>query len=252
MRLLFLGSCPKVPAGGGDINEDRWAFSEQNGTLALCDGASESFDSSVWAQILADKYVLDPAVTPAWLSDALAEYVARHDFAAMSWSRQASYERGSFSTLLGAQHIPGNRTVEILAVGDSLAVLADGNRFVSSWPYSVPESFKDRPTLFATLSEHNTFVSDADFWTMRGTHFDLGALESPRLVCVTDALGEWLLRQTQSGGDGLVRLLALATEEELVNLVVEERATGRMRVDDSTLMVTAFDKGGEPNGVSVL
>lgn len=241
MRLLFLGSCPKDP-GGSDINEDRCAFSEQNGTLALCDGASESFDSSVWAQILADKFALDPAVTPEWLSDALTEYVSRHDFNAMSWSQQASYERGSFSTLLGAQHIQENRTVEILAAGDSLAILADGNRFVSSWPYSDPESFKERPTLFATLSEHNTFVSDADFWTTRGTHFYLSALESPLLVCVTDALGEWLLRQTQSGGDGLARLLALATGDELVDLVVEERAAGRMRVDDSTLMVAAFDE----------
>lgn len=242
MRLLFQGTCPKDPFGS-DINEDRSAFDEARGALALCDGASESFDSSVWGQILADKFVLDPAVTPEWLADALADYVSRHDFHAMSWSRQASYERGSFSTLLGVQHIPGNRTVEVLAVGDSLAVLADGDKLVSSWPYSDPEYFKKRPTLCATLPEHNVFVSAADFWTTRGTHFKLGALESPRLVCVTDALGEWLLRQSQSGGDGLARLLALTTEEEFVRLVVEERFAGRMRVDDSTLMVAAFDKG---------
>ncbi|WP_153117679.1 hypothetical protein [Rhodocyclus tenuis] len=240
MRLLFSGSCPKDPLGD-DINEDKLAFSGSRGTLALCDGASESFDSSVWAQILADKFVLDPAVTPGWLSDAIAEYVARHDFAAMSWSRQASYERGSFSTLLGAQHIPGNKTVEVLAVGDSLAVLVDGSRFVSGWPYADPERFKDRPTLFATLPEHNDFVSTPGFWTERGTHFDLGTLESPRLVCVTDALGEWLLRQVLSGEDGLARLLALADENDLIELVVRERHAGRMRVDDSTLIVAAFD-----------
>ena len=91
------------------------------GTLALCDGASESFDSSVWAQILADKFARDPAVTPEWLGDAIAEYVSRHDFDTMSWSQQASYERGSFSTLLGAQYDPEHRAVEILSVGDSLA-----------------------------------------------------------------------------------------------------------------------------------
>jgi hypothetical protein len=242
MRLLFFASCPKDP-NSSDINEDRWAVSEEMGTLALCDGASESFDSSVWAQTLADKFVLDPAVTSQWLADALADYVSHHDFAAMSWSRQASYERGSFSTLLGAQHIIENATVKILAVGDSLAVLTDGIRFVSSWPYSDPESFKNRPTLFATLSEHNIFVSNSDFWTMHGTHFNLGDCELPRLVSVTDALGEWLLRQNQSGGDGLEKLLAIASEEEFINLIVEERSSGRMRVDDSTLMVMAFDKG---------
>lgn len=251
MRLLFSGSCPKDPLGS-DINEDRWAFSRSLGALALCDGASESFDSSVWAQILADKFVLDPAVTPAWLSGAINEYVARHDFAAMSWSRQASYGRGTFSTLLGAQHIPKNGTVEILAAGDSLAVLVDGGSFLASWPYADPEHFKDRPTLFATLPEHNAFVSASDFWTTHGTHFDVGALVSPRLVCVTDALGEWLLRQIQSGGDGLVQLLAIESEEELIGLVVGERHAGRMRVDDSTLIVLAFDKGEEPDGLPLL
>lgn len=251
MRILFLGSCPK-DQNSCDVNEDRWAFSEQMGTIALCDGASESFDSSVWAQILADKFVTDPAVTPEWVAAALAEYVSLHDFAAMSWSRQASYDRGSFSTLLGVQHILENGTVEILAAGDSLAVLTDGERFVTSWPYSDPASFRSRPTLFATLSEHNTFVSAGHFWTTHGIHFDLSALESPRLLCVTDALGEWLLRQTISGGDGLARLLALTTEKQLVQLVIEERASGRMRIDDSTLIVAAFDKGEESDGLPLV
>jgi len=251
MRLLFEGSCPKDPLGS-DINEDRRAFNPARGTLALCDGASESFNSSVWAQILADKFVADPAVTPDWLAGAVADYVSRHDFESMSWSRQASYERGSFSTLLGVQHIPGNQTIEVLAVGDSLAVLTDGDKLVTSWPFSDPERFKERPTLFATLPEHNGFVSDADFWTMRGRHFELGILTNPYLVCVTDALGEWLLRQTQSGGDGLAKLIALATEEDLIALVVEERAAGRMRVDDSTLLIVAFDQGGEPDGLPLV
>ncbi|PWF54857.1 hypothetical protein [Massilia glaciei] len=240
MKLLFRGTCPKDPLGS-DINEDRWAFDEDRGTLALCDGASESFNSSVLAQILGDKFVLDPAVTLGWVDNALTDYASQHDFAGMSWSRQASYERGSFSTLLGVQHIPGNKTVEVLAVGDSLAVLADSGRLVSSWPYSDPERFKDHPTLLATLPEHNAFISSSGFWTTHGKYFELGELESPRLICVTDALGEWMLRQTQSNYDAVGRLLALTTEEELVALVVEERRAGRMRIDDSTLLIAAFD-----------
>lgn len=251
MRLLFQGTCPKDPLVS-DINEDRWAFDVTRRSLALCDGASESFDSSVWAQILADKFVLDPAVTSDWVACALAEYVSRHNFVNMSWSRQASYERGSFSTLLGVQYISSNKTIEILAVGDSLAVLADGSEMVSSWPYSDPERFKERPTLFATLREHNVFVSEAAFWTTHGRFFELGNLKSPRLICVTDALGEWILRHTQSDGDAVARLLALKTEEELVALVVEERLAGRMRIDDSTLIVAAFDLEEEPNGLPLL
>jgi hypothetical protein len=251
MRLLFRGSCPKDPLAS-DINEDRWAFDEGQARLALCDGASESYNSSVWAQILADKFVLDPAITSKWVVDALADYVARHDIATMSWSRRASYERGSFATLLGVQHIPGNKTVEVLAVGDTLAVLANGGKLVSTWPYCEPERFKDRPTLFSTLTEHNAFVSETAFWTTHLRHFELDEMESPRLMCVTDALGEWILRQAQTDGGALARLLALTTEEELVALVVEERQAGRMRIDDSTLLVVAFEPREDPNGLPLL
>ena len=229
MRLLFQGSCRKDPFAQ-DVNEDRWQFSESRGTLALCDGASELFDSSVWAQILADKYARDPAVTSEWLTDAIAEYVSRHDFEAMSWSQLASYERGTFSTLLGAQYDRERRAADILAVGDSLAVLADGPAIVSCWPFSEPEKFRERPTLFSTLSEHNVFISDGCHLAKRVARFDLTTLETPLLVFVTDALGEWLLRQAQQRGDGLARLLAISSEEKLEDLVVRERQANRMRI----------------------
>lgn len=251
MRLIFQGSCPKDPLGS-DINEDRWAFDEVHGRLALCDGASESFNSSIWAQILADKYILDPVVTPDWIANAIADYAAHHDYAAMSWSRQASYERGSFSTLLGIEYIRHSKTVDVLAVGDSLAVLIDAGKVMHSWPYSDPERFKDRPTLLATLHEHNAFVSKSPFWTANGTHFYLGELQSPRLICVTDALGEWVLRHAQTDVDAVGRLLEITTQEELVTLVVGERNAGRMRVDDSTVLVAAFDMDEEPDGLPQL
>jgi hypothetical protein len=248
MRLLFQGSCRKDPSEN-DVNEDRWAFSRLRGTLALCDGASESYDSSVWAQILSDKFVLDPTVTPEWLTDAVAEYVSRHDFDAMSWSQQASYKRGTFSTLLGVRHDATGGAVEVLAVGDSLAVLADGCAVVSYWPYSKPQRFREHPTLLATLTEHNGFVSEVASFAARVARFDLGTLEKPRLLCVTDALGEWLLRQAQYGGDGLERLLAISSQEELEDLIARERMASRIKIDDSTLIVASFDEGLEANGL---
>jgi hypothetical protein len=248
MKILFKGSCRKDPSGD-DINEDRWAFSESRGTLALCDGASESFDSSVWAQILADKFVLDPAVTSEWVTDVIAEYVSRHDFEAMSWSHLASYQRGTFSTLLGAQYDRERGAADILAIGDSLAVLADGPAIVSCWPFSEPERFKERPTLFSTLPEHNVFISEGCPLAKRVARFDLGTLDTPLLMFVTDAVGEWLLCESKHCGDGLARLLTISSEEELKDLVVSERQASRMRIDDSTLIIVSFDGGQEPNGL---
>lgn len=248
MKREFAGTCPKEPQEP-DSNEDQFVFSDEGGRFALCDGASESYNSRLWAKVLAERFAHNPAFGPEWLADALRGYIAGHDFESMSWSQQAGFERGSFSTLLGIEFDSVHRTVEALAIGDCVAVLVDGVRFVEAWPFADPERFKEHPTLLATKSEHNAFVSELGFWTNSVKTFQLDASESTRLVCMTDALAEWALRGVRDGEPTLGRLLGLSSEAELVELVVAERAAKRMRVDDSTLIIVSFPT---PNSSDVL
>ncbi|MBB4843170.1 hypothetical protein HNP55_001689 [Paucibacter oligotrophus] len=239
MKREFAGTCPKEPQEPAS-NEDRSAFSEDGARFALCDGASESYNSRLWAKVLAEKFAANPAFGPEWLAEALRDYIVGHDFEAMTWSQHAGFDRGSFSTLLGVEFDSAHRTVDTLAIGDCVAILVDGERFVEAWPFADPERFKEHPTLLATKSEHNAFVSELGFWTNSVKTFHLDACESPRLVCMTDALAEWTLRGVRDGEPTLSRLLGLASEAELAELVLEERAAKRMRVDDSTLIVVSF------------
>ena len=144
-----------------------------------------------------------------WVGEALREYSFGHDFASMSWSKQAAFDRGSFATLLGVEWDAEHNAVDVLAVGDSIALLVSAGTMVESWPFSNPDQFREHPTLLATIAEYNTFVGESGFWTTSGVTFHLGAIAEPRLLCMTDALGEWALRQVLSGGDGLVTLLRL-------------------------------------------
>lgn len=248
MKREFAGTCPKE-SHEHDSNEDQNAFSEDGARFALCDGASESYNSRLWAKVLAEKFAANPAFGPEWIAEALRDYIAEHDFEVMTWSQHAGFDRGSFSTLLGVEFDSEHRTVEALAIGDCVAVLVDGERFVDAWPFSDPERFKEHPTLLATKSEHNAFVSELGFWTRSVKTFHLGALENPRLVCMTDALAEWTLRGVREGEPTLGRLLSLTTEAELAELVLEARAAKRMRVDDSTLIVVSFPS---PSSTDVL
>ena len=169
----------------------------------------------------------------------------------MSWSQQAAFERGSFSTLLGVDCDAIHRAVDVLAIGDCIALLVDGGRFVEAWPFENPDRFRERPTLLATLVPHNTFVSETGFWSASVKTFHLDAYRQPRLYCMTDALGEWALKHAIKGTDGLARLASLATEEDLRSLVVEEREAKRMRVDDSTLIVLSFAATPDDHAISV-
>ncbi|MCU1793979.1 hypothetical protein [Pectobacterium polaris] len=239
MKQEFSGTVPKDPEYS-EANEDKFAFSKDGRRLALCDGASESFNSKLWADLLAHKFIADPKVNPEWVASALAEYSAAHDLPSMSWSKQAAFERGSFATLIGVEQFEEHQTVDILAIGDSITMLVDCGKLIRSWPFDNPEKFKERPTLLATLPAHNDFVGGSSFWTLHGKTFYLEKLIKPKLLCMTDALGEWALQQAQAEDSGFIELLSLQTEEQLAELVLRERAAKRMRIDDSTLLVLSF------------
>lgn len=248
MRALFVGSCAKEP-DRPEANEDAYAFSADRQRLALSDGASESYDSRLWANLLARKLADDASFDQKWMEAAVSAYQAEHDFAAMSWSQQLAFERGCFATLLSVEHDEANGRLAMLGVGDSVAVLMVGSEVVRSWPLDDPESFKERPTLLSTLRAHNEFTQAPEFDSRARTELDLSALPEPTLLCMTDAVGEWTLRMAGEDPVRLAELLAIRSEEQLAALVVAERAAKRMRVDDSTLAILRFDAGEDAGGL---
>lgn len=249
MKREFSGTVPKDPSSP-EANEDKFAFSEDGKRVALSDGASESFDSKLWADLLVRRFVADPKVRPEWVTSTLAEYSAAHDFQSMSWSKQAAFERGSFATLIGVEHFEEHDAIEVLAVGDSIALLVDDGKLHYGWPFENPERFNERPTLLATVAGHNDFIGVSGFWTLHGKTFNLNGLSDPRLICMTDALGQWALKEALAGGSGLAELLSINSEEQLSELVVRERSERRMQVDDSTLLILSFERG-KKDGVPI-
>src|ERR1700722_4482471 len=77
-------------------NEDRCCVSTDKRTCALSDGASVSFDSGPWAEVLCRRFVENADITPEWVTAAINEYQLAYNRDAMSWSHQAAFDRGSF------------------------------------------------------------------------------------------------------------------------------------------------------------
>jgi hypothetical protein len=248
MRTLFVGSCAKE-LDRPEANEDAYAFSVDRQCFALSDGASESYDSQLWARLLARKLADGASFGQQWLEAAVSEYHSQHDFATMSWSQQFAFERGCFATLLSVEYDAARGLLKMFGVGDTVAVLMVGSEVVRSWPLDDPERFKDRPTLLSTLRTHNEFTQAPEFDAIARTEVNLSALPEPTLLCMTDALGEWTLRMAGEEPERLAELLAIRSEEQLAALVVTERAAKRMRIDDSTLLILKFDAGEDSSGL---
>lgn len=242
LSLVFQASVPKN-LSEQDANEDATSVDLERGIFAMSDGASESFDSQAWARLLVARFVEHPAVNPDWVDSVRKHYAAGRDFDAMSWSQQAAYERGSFATLLGVGRHENSHDLEIIAVGDSLAVHLDGPERWDSYPYRRAEQFDDRPRLLSTIAGANAFVASGTFNSESGTVWRV--TDESTVLLMTDALGQWLLAEPDAVRTRADILLAASTQSAFVDFVIEQRKLGAMRVDDTTLLVLSIRDEGE-------
>jgi hypothetical protein len=224
-----------IPKTEDSRNEDGF-YRSSKGIYALSDGASVSFDSASWARILVRHYTRNPEFTREWLAAAIAEFCKLYDRETLPWMQQASFDRGSFASLLGVRVVDEGRLIQIFAIGDSLAVLCDGDSIKATFPISVASAFTLSPRLLCTNPVQNAFLDEVDLaydlvadWTFRG-------LKQPALLCMTDALGHWLLSQRDRNASPISALRKLRTPRAFARFVHEERAAGRMKRDDTTLI----------------
>ncbi|KAA1053166.1 hypothetical protein [Azospirillum argentinense] len=232
MFLRFADSVPK--RRGPERNEDAAEGHPYRGIYAMSDGASESYAPALWARLVTKRFLTNQRVDAAWLRTACGLFASHFDRESMSWSAQAAYDRGSFATLLGLRFTGAGRRAEVLAIGDSLAVLVDGEAVIDSFPYAEADEFRQNPLLISTLMERNADVQNQLLSGSAHRCWDLSSLPKPRILCMTDALGAWLLEDRR---ERLPILLSLRTKLQFRSLVDAERAAGRMRRDDTTLLV---------------
>jgi hypothetical protein len=245
MRVSFAGSFPKAP-NYADDNEDVFLISDNDRRIVLCDGAGESFDPQTWARLLARRFADSSYITSEWAEVCAKDYQSRFDFSLLSWSQQAAFERGSFATLLGVEWNETTEVLEIVAIGDSVAFLVENSTIIESWPYRTVEQFHQRPVLLSTISALNGFLQGDDFRSQHYTAWRVSGSADTVMMCMTDALAQWVLRAVQEHDPAWKQLLTLQSAAELGDLVLSERAAKRMKTDDSTLIVCRFDHSGVP------
>lgn len=215
-------------------NEDVWRVSDDGTKVAISDGASVSYDPAPWAQALASRFVDNPDVSREWLKTAVDAYDAAYDRDALPWMQQAAFDRGSFATLLGVILQSSHTAIRALAIGDSILAIIDNGEVVRTLPYQRPEEFERAPQLLSTAVIENRQFDDE---TLSKAWHDvsLKGLIQPVLLLLTDAIGRWLLDDPSSQRVAL--LLALNSEVAFSDFVIAEREQGRLRRDDTTMVV---------------
>lgn len=227
--ISFAATAPKDP-GMPDTNEDAWAYHRQFSSVAVFDGATESFAARRWVRILAEQFTQTGQLD---LPRAQEEYVQGSD-TPQSWAQEAAAERGSFTTV--AAYLP--EADQIMLVGDSAILDVVAGEIVASWPYLSAAEFASTPEALgssADLLDQSQAALDSGVRTLPSPDVP----DDPRqVILATDAVAAWLL--TDSHEDRRSRLnevWSCSTDQDWLALVATERAAGRMKVDDSTIVV---------------
>ena len=245
-------SVPKDPESPHEW-EDAAAFSERHGRFAVCDGAAAAYRAGDWARALADAYVNDfPAPDAAATVDTRARQLAgwfrtqteawrAAQPPAKAWYHEDATAAGSAAAFLGLQitRPPVDRLTdqssdevewEAVAVGDCCLFHLRAGQLRRSFPITSASDFNRRPDLVPT-AETRLERGLARLRTARGF-----ARPGDAFVLASDAMSESML----AAADADPRLwswIGFYGPEAFVNLIIDLRSNGAIRVDDVTLMI---------------
>jgi hypothetical protein len=225
--------------------EDAWACNTPVTRLALADGASDAFESRLWAQALVQAFIREPPAQHCetlldWLATPTQVWKEGIHWERLPWYAEEKARRGAFATLLGVSFAwPGaNSTGEAgaiaqwqaIALGDVCLFQIRGEEVMAHFPIEQATDFGTTPPLLSTRLEYNRR-------TLEALRTSTGECQPGDLfVLATDALAAWFLRQVE-GGERPWQYLVGLTDDIFTTLVTCLRQDGAMRNDDVTLVI---------------
>ena len=210
--------------------------------VAVADGASESAFAREWANILTDAFVDRPpdisGLTEGslcdWLAPAQEEWWDGVPWDSIPWHGEAKARAGAFATMLGlavgsAPDDSQRLSWHAVAVGDGCLFVVRDDRLWLSFPLEDAAEFDNNPALVCSNPDNT-----GDLW--EGVQRHSGeCLAGDLFVLASDALACWFLARNDEGLKPWETLLALDSSVWAA-WVAEQRSTGAMRNDDTTVV----------------
>lgn len=215
-----------------DEYEDAVGYALQKRRFAIADGATESSFAKPWAQLLVDGFLRKPPSKEPfwkWVRPLQKEWFQGIKWDSLKWYAKEKAQTGAFSTLLGLE-LFGTRNIcwRALAIGDSCMFVFRNGALLSSFPVSETREFNNVPTLVPSISSRGVPKPKLARGACR---------KNDLIVIATDAISQWILCSHQSRDAVLEQLLSLHTDYDFQSLVGELRSNGRIKNDDTTVML---------------
>ena len=209
--------------------------------VAIADGATESFFSSIWAKIITRNFSnkknqdLNSYLTDChndwikWKRDYFLERKEKN--IPIQWFEEYGIKKGAYSSMLGLiiSKKENLNTYTISALGDSCFFHFRDGYLLESFPIKKSDEFSNSPHL---ISSENPFdvVTIKKFQKIKRKYRN-GDL----LILGTDAIAAWILKEIEECNSPTSRLDLIENNEAFISFIDELRDENNIRNDDVTL-----------------
>ena len=228
--------CANIPKEGETASED-FGLAEETRTgwrAAVADGATSSFLSGYWAQMLCQGYCEQAEGAGDTLPDLTPFRAAWRDYAIsqpLPWYMQEKLKAGAAAAFVGITLSPVEERWRAVAVGDCCLIQLRDKRLLTAFPVERADDFGAIPILLHTDPAHR----GETYTRATGGTFQPG----DAFYLMSDALAAWFLREFEQGREPwnwLADLQGDAGIREFARRIRSLRETGRLKNDDTTLI----------------
>lgn len=243
--LIKIMQLHKKSVNSFDEIEDKYSINENNKAIAISDGASQGYQSNLWARILTDKFVDNPVFDPLVfyqkiLIPANEEFqkkiknipeLPNKTYALLDKEKR---KKGAFATFLGIK-IFGNGECKAIACGDSSLIV-----------FPLIEKGVSSINHFPEYNESvNTFIHS---YKIQDKTFDVECLKIKNfklepgddIYMITDAINRFLIQKLKKGYKSYINELLLLDNiksfDGFLAFAENNWETGALEQDDLTVL----------------
>jgi len=214
--------------------QDKYNYSITNSCIALSDGTTQSFKSELWAKMIVDDFVINPAFDVTILKNQFKnlaidfkntafEYSTNFAKAALEKDKQ---KNGGTGTFFGLQFINDN-IIKVINCGDTCLFIIRDDKII-------PFPFKN----LDELDKNDYFINSTKLieGTIQNNFFNTDELKvekSDKIIVATDAISRLIYRKPEI----LHSLLNINNFEELKHFCTEYWENKMLEEDDISIII---------------
>ncbi|MBK7763306.1 MAG: hypothetical protein IPI46_08015 [Bacteroidetes bacterium] len=222
--------------------QDKCAINSETKTFALADGATQSFNSELWAEIITKGFVTNPTFNVNELISYFEKQVVEYKNTKFEFSSnpaKASLEKskqnqGATATFIGL-HFTTDNKIELISCGDTNLFLLNTKNEVTAFPFTNVDNL-DANIHFINTEQLIQNKIDETFFKTKSIEYN----SDDKIIIATDALSRLILKKPSV----LSEILKIEDFNQLNDFCLKYWDSKELQEDDISAIIIPVQNNG--------